>query len=220
MTRVLAIGHETPKLAALAGGTLAKFAEREDVVFIAEVTPASAKRGREQRDSVGKVFAQAVGAEWLGSLTLDSGNDGRSLRDPVMDVIRKAKPDVIIAPALGANERLPLAELVFNAAYCSTIPNYLSPTGLEAASVRAPIFAMDQPLASDYEPDTYVDISEQWARKVELMELYENTEANGNLRDLAEVASRARGVQVHVEFAEAFRIERVWGRLRPYRLLP
>lgn len=215
MSRVLAIGRGTVELAALAGGTLAKLSGNDGALFIAEAPTADAER----RNRAGDAVAAALGAEWLGSVTVDGDEDGRSVRDPVMDVIRRAKPDVIIVSAPDGDEWMPLSQLVFNAAYCSTIPNYLSPPGLEPASVRAPIIVMDQPRARDFAPDEYVDVTEQWPAKLELLDLCLDV-AGEDLRDLAEVSSRARGIQVQVEFAEAFRIEHAWGRLRPYRILP
>jgi LmbE family N-acetylglucosaminyl deacetylase len=216
VSRILAIGRSAPELAALAGGTLTKLSATDDDLFIAEAPTAAAAEGSA---GTGEAVAGALGAEWLGSVPIGGDEDGRSVRDPVMDVIRRARPDLIVVSAPEADEWMPLSELVFNAAYCSTIPNYLSPTGLDPASVRAPIVSIDQPRARDFAPDEYVDITEQWPAKVELLELCGDA-ADGELRDLAEVSSRARGIQVQVEFAEAFRIERAWGRLRPYRLLP
>jgi hypothetical protein len=40
------------------------------------------------------------------------------------------------------------------------------------------------------------------------------------LLNIAETQSRVRGLQCGVEFAEGFRREGAWGRLRPARLLP
>jgi LmbE family N-acetylglucosaminyl deacetylase len=213
LSRVLAIARDTGELVALAGGTLARLSGDAEV-FVAE-----APRGTGDARA-GQSVAAAVGAEWLGCVPFNGDDDGRALRDPVMDVIRQATPDLIIVSAPANGERMPLTEIVFNAAYCSTIPNYLSPTGLAPASVRAPIFATDQPHVASYAPDAYVDITEQWSSKLELIDLCAKNGAAGELQDLAEVVSRVRGIQVQVEFAEAFRIEQAWGRLRPYRLLP
>jgi len=216
--RVLAIGRSTAELVALAGGTLAKLSAAGDELFVGEapVAPAADADGR---SATGEAVAAALGAEWLGSVVLEGDEDGRDVRDPVMDVIRRGRPDVILVSAPDGDEWMPLTEVVFNAAYCSTIPNYLSPTGLEPAAVRAPIVSLDRPRARDFTPDEYVDVTEQWPAKLELLELCGDA-ADDELRDLAEVSSRARGIQVQVEFAEAFQIERAWGRLRPYRLLP
>jgi LmbE family N-acetylglucosaminyl deacetylase len=215
MTRVLAIGRSTGELVALAAGTLAKLAAANGELFLAEA-PAAASPAA---DATGNAVASSLGAEWLGSVVVEGDADGRAIRDPVMDVIRRARPDLILVTAPEEGEWMPLTELVFNAAYCSTIPNYLSPTGLDPASVRAPIVSLDRPQSRDFHPDEYVDVTEQWPRKLELLDRCGDA-AGEVLLDLAEVSSRARGIQVQVEFAEAFRIERAWGRLRPYRLLP
>jgi hypothetical protein len=219
VNRVLAIGRSTGELVALAGGTLARLGAGDAEVFVAEA-PRDAVDDAGQRTRIGQAVAARVRAEWLGAVPVEGDDDGRSVRDPVMDLVRHAKPDVILVSAPAAGERMPLAEVVFNAAYCSTIPNYLSPTGLAPASVRAPIFAIDQPYGAGYTPDEYVDITEQWPTKLELIDLCEENGAAEELRDVAEVVSRVRGIQVQVEFAEAFRIEQAWGRLRAHRLLP
>jgi LmbE family N-acetylglucosaminyl deacetylase len=215
VTRVLAIGRSTGELVALAGGTLAKLAAVNGELFVAEAPPSPEPAA----GKTGEAVAGALGAEWLGSVVVEAEEDGRAVRDPVMDVIRRARPEVILVTAPEEGESMPLAEVVFNAAYCSTIPNYLSPTGLEPASVRAPIVSLDRPQARDFHPDEYVDVTEQWQTKLELLDRCGDA-ATEELRDLAEVSSRVRGIQVQVEFAEAFRVERAWGRLRSYRLLP
>jgi LmbE family N-acetylglucosaminyl deacetylase len=215
MTRVLAIGRSTGELMALGGGTLTKLAAANGELSLA-VVPLTAEPSAE---ATGSGVASTLQAQWLGSVVVEGDEDGRAIRDPVMDVIRRARPDMILVTAPEEGEWMPLTELVFNAAYCSTIPNYVSPTGLDPASVRAPIISLDRPQARDFHPDEYVDITEQWQRKLDLLDRCSNG-ASEVLLDLAEVTSRARGIQVQVEFAEAFRIERAWGRLRPYRLLP
>ena len=209
--RVLAIGRETPELAAFAGGTLGLLADRGDELYLAEVPAAPNGDG----DGVGPALAGALGAEWLGTLAVEGDEDCRALRDPVVDALRRARPDAILVSAPEPGEWMPLAELVFNAAYCSTIPNYVSAAGLEAASVRAQIYTLDHPHDHAALPEAYVDITERWDRKAELLE-----RCGAEVADLAEVVSRARGVQVQVEFAEAFGIERAWGRLRARRWLP
>jgi LmbE family N-acetylglucosaminyl deacetylase len=217
--RVLALARELPDVAAFAGGTLDMLVARGDSMFLAEV-PVESDGDRAERDQVGTALAGAVGAEWLGTLPANGGEDGRGLRDPVMDVLRRARPDAILVSAPDPGEQMPLAEVVFNAAYCSTIPNYVSSAGLEAASVRAQIVTLDHRSDHSPLPDTYVDISDRWERKSELVELCRPLWGAGDVDEVAEIVSRARGVQVQVEFAEAFGIERAWGRLRAQRWLP
>lgn len=218
MSRVLAIARETGELAALAGGTLAKMSERNDELFIAEAPFASGASDDGARDRAGAELAATVGATWLGSTSVASDHDGRPARDPLVDVIRTARPDLIVVPSPEFDGPLPLLELVFNAAYCSTIPNYISPGGLEAARTRAPMVTTDQPRSRNFQPDTYVDVTEQWPRKLEILDAADS--GTNDLRELAETSSRMRGIQVQVEFAEAFLYKKVWGRLRPHRLFP
>ena len=107
------------------------------MLFLAEV-PAQPERETAERDRVGGAVASALGAEWLGSLQAEGDEDCRALRDPVTDALRRARPDAIIVSAPEAGEWMPLAELVFNAAYCSTIPNYLSATPPSVDALRRP----------------------------------------------------------------------------------
>jgi LmbE family N-acetylglucosaminyl deacetylase len=217
VSRVLAVGRGPADLVAFAGGTLARLAERGDAVALAAAADGQ-DAGVTTHDEVGAAVAEALGADWIGTAPVTSDEDGHAVRDPLMDVIRQAKPDVILAPSARAGDRLPLVELAFYAAYCSNIPNYRSPKSLESASIRAAIFGLDEPSAGDFLPDTYVDVCAHWPRKLALLELC--GDAGAEILPVAETVSRARGVQMQVEFAEAFRAKRVWGRLRPYPLLP
>lgn len=216
--RVLAVASDVATLVALAGGTLVRLVDSGAETFITEIGPACDSEPPE-RDDRCAVAARALGATWLGTSWVDGEDDGRALRDPVMDVIRQAQPDVLLASSVGGCGSVAHAETVFNAAYCSIIPNYRSPTGLDPASVRAPILLVDDPASPSFQPDQYVDISDVWTQKLEALTAAGVSDGHP-LRHLAETASRARGIQVQVPFAEGFKHELAWGRLRPHRLLP
>lgn len=218
MSRVLAVGSDVATLAALTGGTLLRFADSGVETFVFEIGPCG-DAARDGRESRGSAASAALGATWLGTSWVDGEDDGRALRDPVMDVIRRARPDVLLVSSINATGSVTHLETVFNAAYCSIIPNYRSPAALEPAAVRAPILLADDPASPSYQPDQYVDISDQWGRKLDVLAAAGVT-ADDPLRHLAETSSRARGIQVQVEFAEGFRFELAWGRLRPHRVLP
>jgi LmbE family N-acetylglucosaminyl deacetylase len=218
MSKFLVLGSDVATIFAVAGGTLLKLADAGSETFIAEIPPA-ANGEPEARDASGSALAAAAGATWLSSTPVDGEDDGRALRDPVMDVIRQASPDVVLVSSLGTKGSVAHSDTAFNAAYCSIIPNYRSPSGLDPAKVRAPILLADDPYSPSYQPDQYVDISELWERKVDLL-IAAGISADHPTRHLAETSSRARGIQVQVDFAEGFRTELAWGRLRPYRVLP
>jgi LmbE family N-acetylglucosaminyl deacetylase len=210
---VLAVARESIETVAFAGGTLLRLAERGDEVFMAEFPSEPAHVEHDDGASI----AEALKATWLGTIRTDATQDSRPLRDPLIDMIRAAAAEVIVVSSISGAEAVPLTELVFNAAYCSTLPMYKTASGSEAVPTRAPIYATDTPFTSDFEPDTYVDVSQQWAQKLALLERHGRRYAT---RDVAEAVARARGIQVQVVLAEAFRTEAAWGRLRPHRLLP
>ena len=104
------------------------------------------------------------------------------------------------------------------------MPNYPSPRGLPAVTVRAPILHMDSVALSDEEGLTYVDIESTWQRKLGALSHFSGSgdappEAR-QARARGEVISRARGVQVQTMWAEAFGQAQVWGRQTTRRLLP
>jgi LmbE family N-acetylglucosaminyl deacetylase len=213
--RVLAVGADPADLIAACGGTLAGYADNGVDVTAALV-------GRPATDpGVERAFA-TLGAR-VTFAAAPRVADERPARDALMDVLRQARPDVILGPAprsTRARERR-LATLVFGAAYCSCVPNYPSPAGVEASPVRAAILHMDPALSFASGTPQYVDIGAAWERKLAALEAL----ADGDGRDpdpryVAETLARARGVQVQTEFAEAFGMEPTWGRLRTRRLLP
>lgn len=217
--RVLAIGANPWDVIAYCGGTLARYAQRGDVVTVAPLLDASSGAGEAAAELLGAAYVTDV----LSGTTLD---DVRTSRDEVMDVIRAADPEVIVAssPSSACAAERQVARLVFHAAYCACVPNYPSPRGLDAATTRAPILNMDAVGAMLDDAPTYVDIGSTWEAKARALALFAVAEGRpsgaGAAAERAEIVSRARGIQTQVEFAEAFAVEPAWGRLRTRRLVP
>ncbi|MDR5700852.1 PIG-L deacetylase family protein [Agromyces aerolatus] len=214
--QVLAVGADAAGLVIAAGGTLRMWADAgNDVhaVLVRDVSspPEDTRRAREAFAGLDVRLHDAVELERIA--------DERAARDALMDVIRGVSPDVILAPSgnsIHAKER-ELSRLVFGAAYCACVPNYPSPSGVSAASVRAMILHTDPTLGFASGTPEYVDIDSAWAAKRAAIKCFEEAEAH---LVAAEALSGARGVQVQRERAEAFGMEPAWGRLRPYRVLP
>jgi LmbE family N-acetylglucosaminyl deacetylase len=223
--RVLAIGVTTWDIITYCGGTIALCAAGGDEVTIA---PLLATRSDSQ-PAVAERSAAAVavlGAEIVGQGT-GSLEDTRANRDQLMDVIRRVDPAVLISASPSSRSAIEraAAALTFNAAYPACVPNYPSPGGLAAVTVRAPILHMDAIALADEEGLTYVDIGPTWPQKEQALQ--EFSASNGELptaapqaRWRAEVLSRARGIQVQTTWAEAFGQAQVWGRLATRRLVP
>ena len=218
--RVLVCGSWSWRMIAASGGTIAAYVAAGDEVTLAPMLDSL----NEDVAAAGKSAADLLGAQYDPRVAESRDLlDTRTSRDSLMDAIRRAAPEVIIGPSpdAGLIEDTRVARLVFNAAYGSCVPNYPSPDGVDAASVRAAILHMDD--GTLQRPDEYVDISQHWPQKVAALQAFGEVESipeAGAAMAHAEIVSRARGVQLQREFVEAFASERVWGRLRPYRLLP
>lgn len=218
--RVLVCGSWSWRMIAACGGTIAAYVAAGDEVTVAPMLDSLS----EDVVAAGKSAADLLGAQYDPRVAESRDLlDTRPSRDSLMDAIRRAAPEAIIGPSADAGlvEDARVARLVFNAAYGACVPNYPSPDGVEAASVRAAILHMDD--GTLRRPDDYVDISQYWPRKVAALETFGQVDSIPEARTAmarAEIVSRARGVQLQREFVEAFASERVWGRLRPDRLLP
>ena len=78
----------------------------------------------------------------------------------------------------------------------------------------------------NFVPTEYVDISETYAAKREMLACHESQvnwlmeHDHIDVLDFMTVMARSRGLQCGVSHAEGFRPELGWGRPRPYRVLP
>lgn len=214
--RILAIGTDPVDLLVASGGTLLLYTQAGHEVSAVIVTDAPVPQSDIER---AKAAFASLSVSYLNPVLVDTVADLRASRDVLMDVIREVGPEVIIGPSsnsIRGPERA-LSRLVFGAAYCACVPNYPSPRGVEAATVRAVILHTDPTLGFHSGTPEYVDIVPVWDAKREAIELFDNA-ADHIVR--AESLAGARGVQVQRELAEAFGTEPAWGRLRPYRVLP
>ena len=204
---VLALASAPEELFTGCAGTLARWEHGGREVFVA-FPGASESELEAAREAAGAVGAQLLETD----SSIGRAVDERSVRDAVMDHVRRAKAEVLLT---GAGTEDALSDVLFNAAFCATVPNYPSPEGVEAIRMRAPIRYFESPRSRDFAPTEYVDISEQWDVKRAAAALFGEQAVQ-----MAETLSRARGIQGQVEFAEAFASEVVWGRISPTRQLP
>jgi LmbE family N-acetylglucosaminyl deacetylase len=233
--RVLAVGAHPDDLELLCAGTLARWVREGHEVYMAHLTSGD-KGGRQSREELARIRgdeanasaavigATALGTEW-GDLEV---YESRPFRDRVMDFIRQARPDLIVTHA--PNDYHPdhrvASTLVFDAAYCSTIPNYPSPAGLEPHAVRAPIWYMDTVAGIGFAPQEYVDVTDTIEIKQRMLSCHQSqlqwmsSYRHSDVRYLVEWVARWRGLQCQVPYAEGFRREDAWGRLRTVRTFP
>jgi LmbE family N-acetylglucosaminyl deacetylase len=231
---VLAVGAHPDDLEILCGGTLAKYAKRGDKVFMAHlcngnmggknITP---EELADMRDKEAKNSASIIGAEALGPIAGDLDlYPTKEMRIAVVDIIRQAKPDVIITHS--ANDYMPdhviTGQLVFDAAFTATLPLYK--TKLPAYEKIVPIYYMETLAGFGFEPSHYVDITGFMEVKKKMLLAHESQykwlsghHQSEPVKMLEKVAG-FRGFQYGVEYAEAFRMAKVWGRISLENLLP
>ncbi len=233
---ILAVGCHPDDLEIGCGGTLALYARRGDKVFMCHVANGNMGHSVIMPDDLAlirKAEAEASGSE-LGAedvfsldipdLMVDSHNEKQVER--VVEVIRKARPDVIIthSPEDYMRDHSETGKLVFNASFSSSIPHYYTET--ERWPVIPPIFYMDTLAGVNFLPEEYTDITETLETKLNALEKHESQirwmkDHDGiDFLDFVRTVSKFRGLQCGVKYAEGFRVCRTWPRLGTKRLLP
>jgi len=147
------------------------------------------------------------------------------MRVEVVDIIRYAKLDIIIthSPDDYMPDHTITGRLVFEAAFTATLPNYK--TKYPAHELITPIYYMDTLVGLKFQPTHYVDITDFFEIKKKMLLCHESQykwikeHLLSDPINLIETMSKFRGLQCGVLYAEAFRIENVWERLKPVELV-
>ena len=232
---VLAIGCHPDDIECECMGTLIKCVKRGDRVTTCHV--ANGNMGHEiikpdELRLMRREEARRAGAlAGIEVVTMDVGDllpNGCSVeqRDKIADLIREVKPDFIIthAPNDYMIDHVETSKLVFYASFSASIPHYRPDLG-EATPVT-PIFYMDNSCYIDFEPDIYVDISDVIDKKLEMLACHKSQvvwlmDHDGkDVLEEARQASKFRGGQACVGYAECFKICKADLRLTTKRLLP
>ena len=227
--RILAVGAHPDDIEILCGGTLAKYSKEGSDIVMAylcsgclggkDVVPEELAKIRAQEaiDS-----ANIIGAEVLGPITGDLDlYPTKEMRVKVVDIIRQAKPDIIITHS--TKDYLPdhviTGQIVFDAAFTATLPLYK--TDFPAYEKITPIYSMDTLTGLQFEPDVFVDITDffEIKRKMLLSHKSQHKWLEGHHQSdavgIIEKMAGFRGLQCGVMYAEAFQKIKVWGRIFP-----
>ena len=232
--RILGIGAHPDDLEILCGGTLAKYSSLGHQVIIAIVTDGSAgstelslEELRKIRKKEAENSAKLINADffWLNEPD-ELFFENKETRFKIIDLIRKAKPDLIIthAPSDYHPDHQTVSSAVLNASFVSSLPNIQSKN--EVHSLVCPIYYMDTLAGVNFQPDEYVDITDYFKTKIELLSKHTSQvkwlKAHDaiDIMDMIETTAKFRGYQSGVNYAEAFQKASYWLRLKPERLLP
>jgi LmbE family N-acetylglucosaminyl deacetylase len=231
---ILAIGAHPDDLEIQCGGTLAHFVKRGTVVCMAIATNGSAghmlitpKKLAQIRRQEAEMSAAKIGANlfWPGYDDELIANDIET-RLAFVQLIRQAKPDLIIThdPQDYHPDHRVVSRLVFDASFLSGLPNIKTKSPFHPGV--QPLIYFDTFGGVGFQPSEYVDISDTFETKREMLACHISQvkwmkdHDQLDILEIIEIHGRERGLQCGVEFAEAFRSETAWPRLRSYRLLP
>jgi LmbE family N-acetylglucosaminyl deacetylase len=233
--RVLAVGAHPDDLEILCGGTLARFVQEGH-----EVVMCHASRGDRGsfvhtseeiaaiRDREAKRAAEICGAEHA-TLGLHDGEVNAA--DPehkraLIDLVRDARPDLIIThpPNDYMGDHNEVSKLVFECSFHATLP--LFETGKPHHAHVTPIYYMDTISGLGFEPTEYVDVSSVIDTKAQMLEAHATQltwlrDHDGvDIVEQMKAATRFRGLQCGVQYAEGFAQCLTWLRATTRRLLP
>ena len=239
---VLAFGAHGDDLEAFCAGTLALYRRQGHHVAMCVVTDG---RGRPMGDpdqiaAIRKAEAQAaadiIGAElvWMAVPDGDLRDDEPS-RHKFIEVIRQTAPDVILThpPQDYHPDHNATSKLVMDAAQVARTSNYRSK--LPPIRKPVPVAFMDSEFGINFEPEDYVDITEVWDLKVQMLLQHKSQHMPGPAYDpdfvmppaeqnaiirASRVMSEFRGLACGALYGEGFRWWRAANRVVAKRLLP
>jgi LmbE family N-acetylglucosaminyl deacetylase len=239
--RILAIGAHPDDIEIACSGTLAKCVKRGDTVIVCHLSSGNLghviippEELKVIRANEAKRAGKLAGIEVIhgGFDDLEIYDNNQLARDKVVDVIRYANPDLIIThnPEDYMPDHTATSRLVFDASFTATLPNYQTITDnkdkVNAPAKLVPIFYMDTLAGVEFNPTTYVDISEFIDLKIQMLNCHESQvvwmkDHDGiDFADMVKTCSRYRGYQCGADYAEGFRQCNVYLKGTTKRLLP
>lgn len=231
---VLAVGAHPDDLEIICGGTLAKYAFRGDKVFMASLTNGNMGHPKVKPEDMAGIrkaefekSASIIGAEviWI-DIDDELSEVNAETRLKMVDVLRYAKPDVILAHGPGDYhvDHRNAGQLVFEAAPLACVHNIIRKYPvLEKQSL---IYYMDNVGGIGFMPEEFVDITDTIEIKKRMFKCHESQdawmiEASGyDHTDVIETVAKFRGYNAGVKYAEGFKRLDAWYRGTTKRILP
>lgn len=232
--RILAVGAHPDDVEILCAGTLAKYANAGHYVAIACV--ANGNVGHKYilppelakiRDKEAREGADVIGAEFF-ALDIPDLMVGHTLELhlKMVDVLRTAKPDIIIthSPDDYMLDHVAVSKLIFDCSFSASVPNWK--TNVEYYPIVPAVFYMDTLAGVNFLPTDYVDITDTFEIKKKMLACHESQVSwlrdhdHIDIMEFVETVAKFRGLQCGVKYAEGFRRLEVWPRLTTKRLLP
>ena len=232
---ILAVGCHPDDLEIGCGGTLIRYVREGHKVSMCTI--ANGNMGhvvimpdelREIRRKECEAAAGVIGADYyrvdVGDGLVEAGNKEARLR--LIEIIRKTKPDVIIAhnPDDYMRDHIQASLFAYDATFIATLPHLF--TESRYTTDIPPIFYMDTLAGIGFIPTEYVDISDTVEQKLKALACHESQikwmldHDHIDFIDFIRTCNKYRGLQSNCLYAEGFRQYAAWPRFVTRRLLP
>lgn len=233
---VLAVGCHPDDIEIGCSGTLSKYSQQGNNVFICHV--ANGDKGhaiiepeelRDIRTAEAEAAGRIIGAAEVINLDvpdLEVNHHNTGTVKKLVDVIRYTKPDVIIThyPDDYMTDHVEVSRLVFDCSFSSSVPHLY--TDNPSFEKIPPLYYMDTLAGVNFLPVDYVDITSTIEKKIDALNCHQSQvkwmlEHDGiDFPDFVRTVSKFRGLQCGAVYAEGFRRCDTWPRTVAYRLLP
>lgn len=232
---ILAFGSHPDDVEFLCAGTLLKYKQQGHKIFIALTTSgnigSNVLEGREEiaqtREAEQLEAAKAYDAKVRFLRYDDEGLvDSQQVRRDILNAMRWANPDVIFTnpPCDMSTDHNMTGTLVGRVML--SLPGKNVPAD-EAPIDKAPsLFYWDTAAGVGFQPEMYVDISEEMELKLEALAKHKSQYAwmdsfqPHNFIDSCRILAKFRGLQAGCLYAEAFQTFRIHGFMPDFKLLP
>jgi len=218
--RILAVGAHPDDLDILCAGTLAKYAQRGDQVFMAISTNGECGSSTLPKEEIARIREQEarsaaaiIGAEliWLGYPD-EFLYENEATRLRYIDLVRETRPDVIITHDLQHDyhpDHLTTGQLLWNTRVMPAATNIK--TKHPRWEKIPDLYFMDTIGGINFPPQEYVDISSTMEIKRKMLAEHRSQidfmkkQYGMTLVEFMEICSAFRGLQASVRYAECFR---------------
>ena len=224
---VLFVGAHPDDIEGFCGGTAVRYIQLGWKVFFCIATNGNVGSYTKPRDEIAEIrkgeasrAASLIGAQliWLGfddEFLIDSVETRHSF----INAMRIADPDVVISHCRTDYnpDHSITGYIVDECLHMAAVPNIVT----KNPPTKKPIphlYFMDTPAGVGFDPEIYVDITDVFEKKVELIACHESQNEwmkkifNYEMDAFLEIPARYRGLQAGVPMAEAYRPSYRWGR--------
>ncbi len=232
--RVLAVGAHPDDLEILCGGTLAKYAAQGHDVMMAIATNGevgSPTLSKAEIADIRRAEAQAAAAVISADLIWMNHPDeflfsNHETRLHFLNTVRHARPDVILAhaPTDYHPDHRTAGQILWDIRVMTTVPNI--ETEAPPCEKIPEIYYFDTVAGIDFVPQFYVDISQFFELKKQMLACHKSQAAwlenqyGMSYLEFIEHISRYRGIQSGALYAECFQLSPTWPKRPGPVLLP